>query len=578
MSNVVGALVYLQVTSVTGRIRARLKRLKQPKYLIGAIAGAAYLYAFVFRHMLAPHRMPTGAPVPPMLAELAAPLIALGLFLAFAYAWIFPSDRAALRFTEPETAFLFPAPISRRGLVHFSVLRAQLAIFVSVFVMSLLLRRGGAIGANPLRYATALWLMLATVRLHYLGASFVRERLLDVGLHPYWRRAGVLAALAVLVGACVLWARTHVATPDFADPAALRAWIAATLERGPAAVVLAPLRWLSAPLLARDATAFLHALPAALALLAVHYLWVVQSNVAFEEASIALAQRRAERAAAVREGRFRLRTRVAKARKPAFPLGPRGPAAIAFLWKGLIAAGPFWRPRTALIGAVIVFVAMRWLGANPALAGLVKPIGAMALAIAAWGTVVGPMLQQRGLRETLDQLDVLRAMPVRGWQIALGQLATPVTMLVPFQWLLLLAAALAFAGTVPWLTPTLLGAFALAALVLLPMLCLLMLCVPFAGVLLFPGWSSMGRGGGIDVMGQRMIFGGVFLLALALSLLPASAVAALLLFLLRGVGGLPVAVVVATLAGAAVLVGEITLMVRWLGARIERFDLSTELR
>ena len=578
MSDVARALIYLQATSIAGRLRTRLKRLKQPKYLIGAIAGAAYLYAFVFRHMLAPHRMPRAAFMPPVFTELAAPLLALGVFLAFAYAWIFPSDRAALRFSEPETAFLFPAPVSRRGLVHFSVLRAQLAIFVSVFVMSLLLRRGGAIGANPLRYATALWLMLATMRLHHLGASFVRERLLDLGLHPLWRRAATIGVLALLIGACVLWVRRYVPTPDFADAGALRGWLRAVLEQGPAAVVLAPFRWLTAPMLAADGAAFVHALPAALALLVLHYAWVVRSNVAFEEASIALAQRRAERTAAARAGRLRLHRRPAKARRPPFRLAPRGIPAVAFLWKGLIAAGPFWRPRNALIGAALAMVAMRWLGADAARAVLLKPIGAMALGVAGWGTVAGPMLQQRGLRETLEQLDVLRAMPVRGAQIALGQLSTPVAMLVPFQWLLLLVAALAFAPGTPWLTPTLLAAFALAAVLLLPMLCMLMLCVPFAGVLLFPGWASMGRGGGIDVMGQRMIFGGVFLLALAIVLLPAGGVAAVLLFALRGIGGAALAVAVASLAGAGVLVGELALLVRWLGTRIERFDLSTELR
>lgn len=578
MSDVVRALVYLQATSAAGRVRARLRRLKQPKYLVGAIAGAAYLYFFVFRNMLRGPAFPGAhGAMPAEFVPLVAPLLAVAAFLMFAYAWIFPSDRAALRFSEPETAFLFPAPIPRRGLVHFSVLRAQLAIFVSVFVMSLLLRRGGAIGANPLRYATALWLMFATVRLHFLGASFTRERLLDLGFHPWLRRAVAVGVLAIVVAACALWARTHVGAPPSSEPAAVRDWLIALLDRGPARVVLAPFRWLTAPLRAADGAAFARALPGALALLVLHYAWVVRSNVSFEEASIALAQRRAERMAAAREGRFRLRAAPAKARKPPFPLAPRGAAAVAFLWKGLIAAGPFWRPRNALIGAVLVVVAMRWLGADPARAVLLKPIGAMALGVAGWGTVVGPMLQQRGLRETLDHLNVLRAMPVRGWQIALGQLSTPVAMLVPFQWMLLLAAALAFAGSAAWLTPGLLGAFALAALLLLPMLCLLMLCVPFAGVLLFPGWSSMGRGGGIDVMGQRMIFGGVFLVALALALLPASAVAALPLYLLHA-SSMPLAITIATLAAGAVLVAEIAVLMRVLGRLVERVDLSTELR
>jgi hypothetical protein len=206
-----------------------------------------------------------------------------------------------------------------------------------------------------------------------------------------------------------------------------------------------------------------------------------------------------------------------------------------------------------------------------------KAVGAIALGVAGWAAIAGPMLVHRGLRETLDRLDVLRAMPLRGWQIAFGQLLTPVAMLVPAQWLLLLAGALAFAGS-PLLAPGLLAALGIAALLLAPAICLLMLCVPFAGVLLFPGWSAGGRGGGVDVMGQRLIFGGVYVIALALSLVPASAVAAALFFVLRGLAGMPVAVAVASIGAAGVLGAEVMLLVRWLGGRIERFDVSTELR
>jgi hypothetical protein len=581
MSDVVRALAYLQWTSLTGRVRQRLRRLRQPKYLVGAIAGAAYMYFFVFRHFIGMHggRAASGfAQMPPEFRALLAPLAAVALLLVLASAWVLPSDRAALRFTEAETDFLFPAPISRTGLIHFSVLRAQLAIFVSVFLMSLLLRRGGAVGVNPLQYATALWLLLATVRLHFLGASFTREHLLDLGVRPLWRRVGVVALLVALALGLFAWARLQAPPP--ADARGIAGWVGGLLERGPAAIVLAPLRWIVAPLLATGVAAFAHAVPAALALLALHYAWVVRSQVSFEEASVTLARKRAETRSAMREGRFRFGRKAARARKAPFALAPRGPAAMAFLWKGLIAAGPFWRLRTLAIASAAVLALTWWLGASPVRAPLLKVVGGVSLGIAAWATVTGPMLVHRGLRETLDRLDVLRAMPLRGWQIAFGQLLTPVAMLVPAQWLLLLAGALAFVGTpgLPWLTPALVGALGIAALLLAPAICLLMLCVPFAGVLLFPGWSAGGRGGGVDVMGQRLIFGGVYLVTLALSLVPAALVAALLLFLLRTFGGLPLAVGVAAIAASAVLGAEVTLLVRWLGHRIERFDVSTELR
>ena len=579
--NTVRALLYLEATSLTGMLRQRLKRLRQPKYLVGAIAGAAYMYWFVFRHMLAAPR--TGARFMAMPAELTGvilPLAALALLLVLLYAWLFPSDRAALRFSEAETAFLFPAPISRTGLIHISVLRAQLVLFVSVFLLSLLLRRGHAVGIGPLQYATALWLIIATLRLHFLGASFMRERLLDLGLPPLARRAVVVAIVAALAVACIAWARAHAPPPAMADGRALARYVADTLGGGPAAAVLAPLRWLLAPLFAVDTAAFLRALPVALALLVAHYAWVVRAQVSFEEASIALARKRAETLGAMREGRMRLRGAPKRARRAAFELSPQGPAATAFLWKGLIAAGPFWRPRNALIAAVLVFVASTWLAGSPFGATLLQPFGYLFLGIAAWSAFVGPMLVQGGLRQTLDHLDVLRAMPLRGWQIALGQLLTPIAMLVAAQWLLLFAAACLLwrAPGGGWLTPGLVASAGVAVVLLAPLVCALMLCVPFAGLLLFPGWSSGGRGGGIDVMGQRLIFGGVYLLALAVSLVPASIVAGALLFAVRLVAEWPLAIVVAAVGATAVLAAEVALLVRWLGARIERFDVSTELR
>ena len=54
---------------------------------------------------------------------------ALALFVIVLLAWIIPHERAALTFTEAEVAFLFPAPITRRTLIHFKLLRSQLGIF-----------------------------------------------------------------------------------------------------------------------------------------------------------------------------------------------------------------------------------------------------------------------------------------------------------------------------------------------------------------------------------------------------------------------------------------------------------------
>ncbi|GAB1594950.1 putative ABC exporter domain-containing protein [Lysobacter claricitrinus] len=579
MNDIVRALAYMQCVSLANRVRQRIRRLKQPKYLIGAIAGIAYFYGVVFRHMIGPNAHNARFMImPPGSAEVLGALAALGTLIFMLSAWIFASDRAALRFNEAEAAFLFPAPISRTGLIHFSVIRSQLVLFVSVFLISLLLQRGRAMGINPLQYAAALWLIVATTRLHFLGASFTRERLLDLGVRPVWRRVVGIALFVAFAVACVGWARAHAPLPqNLAGPREVTDYIGSVLEQGPAFWVLAPFRALTAPMIATSSAAFARALPGALLMFALHYIWVVRSQVSFEEASIALARRRAESSAAMRDGRVRLRAKPTRARRPAFELAPRGFAPIAFLWKGLIAAGPFWRVRTLVVATVLLLGVTQWLSTQPVGAAFLKVIGIVSLAMAGWSTVVGPMFVQGSLRQTLDHLDVLRATPLRGWQIALGQLLAPIAMLVPVQWLLLLTASRAFQG-IEWLTPGMLAALVVAVVLLAPVTCAVMLCVPFAGMLVFPGWSPGGRGGGFDVMGQRMIFGGIYVLVLALSVVPAAAVAAGLFFGIRLFAGMVPALIVAAIAAAAVMAAEAAFLVRWLGGRIERFDVSTELR
>jgi hypothetical protein len=63
-SSLVWALWYLRVTSLVGLVRSRLKRLRQPKYLAGALVGALYFYWIFFRRAHQP-RIGSGKPGSP---------------------------------------------------------------------------------------------------------------------------------------------------------------------------------------------------------------------------------------------------------------------------------------------------------------------------------------------------------------------------------------------------------------------------------------------------------------------------------------------------------------------------------
>src|ERR1041384_8078688 len=156
----ISALLYLQFHSVKNRLLQRFKRLKQPKYLFGAIVGGLYFYFYFFRFLLgrsASRGQWTGAAPMPAIPQVD-PLFyeslgALILFVIVLLAWFIPRERASLSFTESEVAFLFPAPVTRRGLIHFKLLRSQLAILFTALFFTLISSRFGAGGRWLIRGA-----------------------------------------------------------------------------------------------------------------------------------------------------------------------------------------------------------------------------------------------------------------------------------------------------------------------------------------------------------------------------------------------------------------------------------------
>ena len=169
----ISALLYLQFHSFKNRLLKRFGRLKQPKYLLGAIAGAIYFYFFFFRHMfrgVGSSNTILAATSPQDLAlyeSIGALLLLVIVFLA----WFVPHQRAALAFTETEVAFLFPAPISRRGLIHYKLLRSQTAILFTTLLLTLFSNR---FSGRFWTHALGWWLILSTLNLHFLGSSFAR--------------------------------------------------------------------------------------------------------------------------------------------------------------------------------------------------------------------------------------------------------------------------------------------------------------------------------------------------------------------------------------------------------------------
>jgi ABC-2 type transport system permease protein len=594
------ALLYLRFTSFTNWLLARGRRLRQPKYLIGALAGCAYFYFFFFRPLgeSSAHRAPSPASAEALQAmELAAATLpvdwlpattalgALALLTFIGFMWVIPAQRAALGFSEAEIAFLFPAPIKRRSLVHFRLLSAQFRSLIGAAVMMLFSNRWSIVGGNAFTHAIGWWFIFSTLNLHFSGTNFTLTRLTDIGLGA-WRRRMFVAAAIVAVFA-VSYARTPAAPPpDWTTTLDFRPateWIITLTHTSPLAWLLQPFKWVLGPFLAVGMSEFLVALGPALAVVTLHYLWVVRTAVAFEDASVEYAEKRSARIAAWRSGQRRLGSAPTKARRGPFRLGSRGRPEFAFLWKNLLSTWQYFNVRVLLIGAAVIVGMSAWIRAQPIGRGLLPGIGIMALCFGAYTLIIGPQFARQDIRSDLAHADVLKTYPLAGWQIVLGELLTPIVILSGVLWLTVLTVMLTFhppSAGVAWLTPNLRLASGLALAAVVPPLVTLQLLVPNAAALVFPGWFQMsrGRGGGPEVFGQRMIFFFAQLLTMLLALVPAVGMAGLLIFILEWWAGPVVAVIVAAAAVILVLVAEVWCGVWWLGERFERLDLSSDLR
>lgn len=578
----IGALVYLQMQSIKNRLWVRLKRLKKPKYLAGAIVGGLYFYFYFFRWLFLGGQRGMPAPAAPETLAQYESLGAIALFVIVLLGGIMPRDRAALAFSEAEVAFLFPAPIGRKTLIHYKLLRSQLAILFTTLFLTLISGRAMAGGHAWIRIA-GWWLILSTLNLHFLGSSFARTLLMERGISTWQRRSVILIVLAGLAGATFFWGRNTIARPRVEDFDSMRSLIAyqkQLVESGPARYVLYPFRMLVRPYLAPDGRAFLLALAPVLALLGLHYWWVIRSNVAFEEASVELSRKIADRVAAARAGRWPSGNGTKKPKRPPFQLRPTGFQAMALLWKNLIAAGQFFTLRLWLALVWIVVLAAFGATSIAADSGVLTAISFFCVMLIGMSLLFGPHMVRQDFRQDLAVADILKMYPMRGWQVALGELLAPAAILTGIQWCLI-GLTIGFFSHGPNNTEipvTTRLAVGMGAALVLPMLNLISLLIPNLAVLVFPGWFQPGKDSpqGIEATGQRLIAVLGQLLVFCVALIPA-ALGFLAIFLsLKYVLGWVAAVPLASAAGAVVLAIEGGLGLLLLGRLFERLDLSSE--
>ncbi|HEY0963703.1 MAG TPA: hypothetical protein VGE69_15235 [Pseudomonadales bacterium] len=562
----------------------RLRRLKQPRYLLGAAFALGYLY-FIF---ILPHRtraareaarVAAGEPVQAVrdLSDEVTIGGGFALLLLFAVLWLWRRARTTLPFSEAEIAWLFPAPVSHATLKHFSMLRSQAALLLSAALVTLFTAGWRFIPSPLWARAIGWWLILGIVMLHVTASGFVFTRLAERGIAQWQRQLGVLALLAA-----GLWAMNamdpHLRLPtpaESVDPQALLAYALDQTGSGALHWLLAPLRALVQPVVAPDLPSFLRALAPATALYALHYYWAFRSERPDHEATIANAANRARIAAAMRRDAFRASLSPLKTRRDPFTLAAHGSPVPALLWKNLLSTREYLNLRTFAVAACVIVVWNLWIGTPERIGPFARIPTIIALFVGVQTLFMGAQFARQDLRHDLDNADLIKTWPLPGWQVVLGEVLAPVCILTGIAWLCLLQVLLGLDPPAQSpMTPQLRWSIGVGLALLLPLMCATQVLIANAVVVLFPAWAkTANQSHGWETAVPRLLFLFGALLASVAVLLPAL-IGGVLVYVPASWFIGYAAIMPAALVAAVIMAAELAWGTDWLGRRFEAYDLS----
>ncbi|HKJ93642.1 MAG TPA: putative ABC exporter domain-containing protein, partial [Longimicrobiales bacterium] len=329
------ALFYLWRRSLWNRWRGWGRRLRSPRYLVAFLLGLAYFGWIAFGMA----RPANGQARPGPDVDLMDHLLPLLAAILLGVSWVGSQSHRVLAFTPPEVQFLFQGPISRRTLLDYKLVRAQLRVLLLAAMFTIFGR-----GLLPLPWpllAVSFCLVLATSHLHQVAAGLVRTSWTQhgtAGIRRHWLPLTIVVAAAAIMVATL--AGAALALRRISSGAEFVTALNAALSRPAPALVLLPFRILIGPLLAPDFGTWAVAMLATLALWALHYLWIIRIDTAFEETAAKAGTELQAMMSAFREGRgfgaVRARRKGA-INAPWFRLRPLGLPAVAIFWKNLTA-------------------------------------------------------------------------------------------------------------------------------------------------------------------------------------------------------------------------------------------------
>lgn len=417
-------LAQLQWLTLKGRVIRSFRLLRQPKYLVGAIVGVAWMALWVGRPVLHANVRPGAASwvqsltgVMPVIHRVAAVVVTIVLPLP----WLLPWGRVGLPFREAELTMLLQAPLTRRDVLQYGLIKSEFGVIVSALVMSVLFS-GRGLSSSWLTSFLGTWLVFEFLHLNgkwralSLTGAHGRQLGLTIGLSIFY--VVLLSTLASFVAS----AAPAVARMD-------RERIAETLTAldWPALLVAitTPAWWLIAPMFAADGSAFLVSLiPLVLAVILQREI-VLRSKAPFEETALEHAKRQESKTS--RTAPVAMHHAWTRDRRP-FALPSTGPPEVAVLWKNAMRISRLPWVWSAAAGAAFL-VAIAVLPAALRLPAFIFDVLALfGVVLLIVQPMVGGMAWNNDLRSELLHLESVRTWPVAAPRLLLAEVLSPALM------------------------------------------------------------------------------------------------------------------------------------------------------
>ena len=565
MSETAGALGYLIARTLKNRVGRQLARVKSPRYALALLLGLAYLWLVFLR----PDRQQSLRPTNP--GTVITNLGGIGFAITVCWWWLKGGVASGLAFQPAEVQFLFTGPLTRRQVLGYKIVKAQVLLLFNALIWMVLMRRWGLGLTMPMRFVSA-WAIFSTLGMHRLAAALTQTSPVTGARKAVY---ALLRVATAAVAATLLFAVASGLRSGAAGGGAMQA-IADALGREPATWALAPFHFIVAPLSAASFAAWLPAVGLVVLVAAGHLLWVLaMAGVPFEEAAASASAELAKKISAFRERRAAggFVSQPKSVKRTVLPLASSGAPWVAIAWKNTLSLTRMGAVRTILLLVAFAIVAGKLArdGGNAHTFAPAMPF----LMLTGMFLLLGPRMVRNDLRQDLLQIALLKTYPISGAKMVAAQMVSPALVLTIIQLAVLLAGviALPLAVLLQW------GAVTFALGIVTVLLALVSLNGATIGIqngaaLMFPSWIRLGPdSGGIEAIGQNLLLTLLSLVALIVALIGPVAAGFVVRTLAENAG--PAQWVAAVATGAVALMLETFGMVLALGNVFERTDPAT---